>query len=416
MATIPITPTPEVLARLGEQLERLDYTEERAAAALDLAHLGLFFEQAFSLYRYSLLRAEPMLASLVRLFLVNDPVPTSDALAALGRDLLIGLVRGSVVAVAEEGYVRSRYLLSPIDGAFVFTDRRIKSEANKNRIMPLGHDTYNLVSQTQQRPGATVLDLGTGSGVQGVLAARWASRVVSVDINPRALEFARMNALLNGVQDRMEYHLGSLYEPVAGRRFDVILANPPFVPNPEYEVLFRDGGVQGEDILHIIVRDAPDHLADGGILQIMTELIYHDERGPVQKVRSWSGDRLSGVIFEQDDGFLDIYAQEHVLRAYDSEDTNASLAEKINKYQEFLDSVGIWKITHATLHLVPCTAAEGVAQERRTPVAIAEVADLRAVGARRVEQALQQVARLAEPDWFERLREHRVQFDPDIVI
>ena len=416
MAGLPIIPSAETLARLSERLRELDYTEERAAAALDLAHLGQFFEQAVSLYRYSALRADPPLATLVRLFLLNDPVAIADASAIFDRELLIGLVRGGVLAVADEGFVRCRYLLSPIDGAFIFTDRRVKSDENVNRIMPLGHDTYNLVTQTQQRPGASVLDLGTGSGVQGVLAARWAGRVVSVDINPRALDFARMNGMLNGVLERMEFHLGSLYEPVAGQRFDVILANPPFVPNPEYEVLFRDGGVQGEDILHIILRDAPDHLSDGGILQIMTEIIYHDERGPVEKVRRWSEDRLRGVIFEQDDGFLDIYAQEHVLRAYETEDTNESLAEKVKHYQDFLDSVGIWKITHATLHLLPDRPPRDVDPDSRNPVAVAEVANLRAVGASRVARALEDIARLSEPDWPTRLREYRVQFDPELVV
>ncbi len=275
MSTLSLTPAPETLHALADALRRHEYTEERAAAALDLAHLGHFFEQAHSLYRYSVLRADPALAALVRLFLINDPIPTRVAVALLGQELTIGLVRGAMLAVADEGYVRSRYIVSPIDGAWIITDRRVKG--GKNRIMPLGHDTYNLVTQTQHRPGGTVLDLGTGSGVQGVLAARWASRVLSVDINPRALDFARMNAHLNGVFERMEFKLGSLYDPAEGERFDVLLANPPFVPHPEYDVLFRDGGVQGEDILHVIIRDAPAHLKPGGLLQIMTEIIYHDQ-------------------------------------------------------------------------------------------------------------------------------------------
>ncbi|MDY0060446.1 MAG: methyltransferase [Myxococcota bacterium] len=415
MAGLSIVPTPEVLAALGERLRSLNYTEEAAAAALDLPHLGMFFEQAHSLYRYSLLRAEPTLATLVRLFLVNDPVDTGEVIAALGKDLLIGLVRGGVMAVAEEGVVRCRYLLSPIDGAFIFTDRRFRAaDDNIGRIMPLGHDTYNLVTQTQKRPGGTVLDLGTGSGVQGVLAARWASRVVSVDINPRALDFARMNAHLNGVFARMELHLGSLYDPVQGQRFDVILANPPFVPNPEYEVLFRDGGVQGEDIVHVILRDCPQHLEEGGILQMMTEIIYHDERGPVEKVREWSGDRLRGILFEQDDDFLRIYAEEHVLRAAGEQDTNTTLAERVRAYQQFLDSVGIWKITHMTLHLQPDSPPPDVPPETRTPVATADVANLRAVGAERVARGLTNVLRVAEPGWLARLADHRAVFDPDL--
>ena len=76
--------------------------------------------------------------------------------------------------------------------------------------------------------GATVLDLGTGSGVLAVAAARSARSVVAVDIDPAAVRCARINALLNGVEDRVEVREGDLFDPVAGERFDVVLCNPPF--------------------------------------------------------------------------------------------------------------------------------------------------------------------------------------------
>ena len=76
--------------------------------------------------------------------------------------------------------------------------------------------------------GAAVLDLGTGSGVSAIFAARLAGRVVATDINPAAVRCARINALLNGVEDRVEVREGDLFAPVAGERFDVIIFNPPY--------------------------------------------------------------------------------------------------------------------------------------------------------------------------------------------
>jgi len=82
--------------------------------------------------------------------------------------------------------------------------------------------------------GASVLDVGTGSGVLAIVAADTASLVVAVDINPAAVSCARINALLNGVDDRVRVHHGDLFDPVAQRRFDVVLCNPPFyVGRPE---------------------------------------------------------------------------------------------------------------------------------------------------------------------------------------
>jgi release factor glutamine methyltransferase len=75
---------------------------------------------------------------------------------------------------------------------------------------------------------AEVLDLGTGSGVCAVFAARHARRVVAVDINAAAVRCAGINARLNHVEDRIEACHGDLFQPVAGQRFDLILFNPPF--------------------------------------------------------------------------------------------------------------------------------------------------------------------------------------------
>jgi HemK-related putative methylase len=73
-----------------------------------------------------------------------------------------------------------------------------------------------------------VLDLGTGSGIGGIFAARRGASVVAVDINPDAVRCARINALLNGVEERVEVHHGDLFAPVEGCQFDLVLFNPPY--------------------------------------------------------------------------------------------------------------------------------------------------------------------------------------------
>ena len=88
-----------------------------------------------------------------------------------------------------------------------------------------------LVSQLDSSrigPEAEVLDVGTGSGVGAVFAARHARRVVAVDINASAVRCARINALLNRAEGTVDVRHGDLFDPVAGERFDLILFNPPF--------------------------------------------------------------------------------------------------------------------------------------------------------------------------------------------
>jgi methylase of polypeptide subunit release factors len=73
-----------------------------------------------------------------------------------------------------------------------------------------------------------MLDVGTGSGVLAILAAQHSDQVTAIDVNPRALMFARFNARLNGVS-HLQLLEGSWFEPVAGRTFDLIACNPPYV-------------------------------------------------------------------------------------------------------------------------------------------------------------------------------------------
>lgn len=115
--------------------------------------------------------------------------------------------------------------------------------------------------------GSQVLDLGTGSGVAALVAARWASRVVAVDINPAAVRCARINVLLNEVEDRVEVREGDLFGAVAGERFDVILFNPPFwrgVPQSRFDRAFRS-----RDTPQRLAGCLPSHLLPGGYALIV---------------------------------------------------------------------------------------------------------------------------------------------------
>jgi release factor glutamine methyltransferase len=141
------------------------------------------------------------------------------------------------------------------------------------------HDTETLVNEALARiPGAqSVLDIGTGSGCVALALAcklRGAS-VTAVDISGAALAVARRNAERNGVV--IEFLQGSLFEPVAGRMFDLIVSNPPYIPSRDIETLqpevrdfdprgALDGGEDGLDIYRALIPDAAAFLNSGGWL------------------------------------------------------------------------------------------------------------------------------------------------------
>lgn len=109
---------------------------------------------------------------------------------------------------------------------------------------------------------AAVLDLGTGSGVCALFAARHARRVVAVDINPAAVRCAAVNALLNGLEQRIELRHGDLFAPVAGERFDLVLFNPPFLLGVPKDA--RDAAWRSHDGPARFAAGLADHLAPGG--------------------------------------------------------------------------------------------------------------------------------------------------------
>jgi release factor glutamine methyltransferase len=122
------------------------------------------------------------------------------------------------------------------------------------------------------RAGDRILDLGTGAGLLAVLAARRGHDVVATDIVPACCDCVRLNAVLNGVADRLEVRAGDLYAPVAGDRFDLVATNPPQMPTPpdhgweDIESRADNGGPDGWAVLGPIIDQAAAHLKPGGRL------------------------------------------------------------------------------------------------------------------------------------------------------
>jgi ribosomal protein L3 glutamine methyltransferase len=122
------------------------------------------------------------------------------------------------------------------------------------------------------------LDLCTGSGCLAVLAAMSFpnAAIDAVDLSAEALEVARINRAMHGFEDRIALHEGDLFGPLKNARYDVILTNPPYVPErlvaafpPEHAAeprMAHAGGEDGLDVVRRILATAPDHLEPGGVL------------------------------------------------------------------------------------------------------------------------------------------------------
>jgi hypothetical protein len=160
----------------------------------------------------------------------------------------------------------------------------------EDHVLGVGGASLTLGALMIPTPVKRALDLGTGCGIQALHASRHADTVVATDISERALELAALNARLNGV-DNIEFRLGSLFDPVAGERFDQIISNPPFVITPRvagvpsYE--YRDGGLVGDALVQAVVQGAARHLTDGGVAQLLGNWEYHDDADAFDRLTGW---------------------------------------------------------------------------------------------------------------------------------
>jgi methylase of polypeptide subunit release factors len=281
-----------------------DYTVD---AVVDLigeeAHRALGRNSTVAAVRALQGRRDP-LSTLTLLWPLQRPVPRGDLDVALP-----GLVDALIAAeVLSQGgsTVRAEIDIRPYasdDGAagWVVSDL---SPGLDSTVAPMRPDfvlgvspaSSTLAQLTVRRPVARALDLGTGCGVQSLHLARHADTVVATDLNPRAVELARLTFALNQVD--VDLRLGSMYEPVEGEQFDLIVTNPPYVmspPGPDADRLtYREGGWEADGLVQHVVQRGAELLADGGTLQVLANWAHPKDRASVEpNFRKGWADRLA---------------------------------------------------------------------------------------------------------------------------
>jgi release factor glutamine methyltransferase len=144
-------------------------------------------------------------------------------------------------------------------------------------------DSFLFVENLSVIDGSTVVDMGTGCGILGIIAAKKAAKVLVVDMNPYAVQCAKENAKMNGVSDKMLFVQGDLFAPIRMiRKFDLILFNAPYLPSEEVAEsswIGRAwaGGFSGRETIDRFIRVAPDYLARNGEILMMQSTLSNVE-------------------------------------------------------------------------------------------------------------------------------------------
>ncbi|WP_433619043.1 DUF7059 domain-containing protein [Dactylosporangium sp. CA-139114] len=241
------------------------------------------------------------LDTLIRLFICGQTEPLDRVAAALAP---LPLESAAPLLSAEPDGVRAALELEPYGDWWVVADLAAGMRPGRplpgDHVLGIGGASSTLAAATLRRPVGTALDLGTGCGVQALHLSTHASRVTATDVLPRALRFAATTAALNGLE--WELLEGDLTRPVAGRRFDLVVSNPPFVAGPGSTAhTYRDSGRPGDAVCAELVAAAPGLLADGGHMQFLANWLHVAGEDWTDRVNDWlAGTGLDAWVIQRE--------------------------------------------------------------------------------------------------------------------
>jgi hypothetical protein len=282
-AAPPSAADGEVLVGLRSALEAAGFTVEGIEERLGSTELSLrALDTAVHLRR---LDGDDAFATLAKLFLLGAPVD-ADRLAAAVAPVEPERLAATGLVELVGGEARAAARLAPHGDYYVASDGGAEANTPFDHVPGIQAPSVTLAKLAVRRQVDSALDLGTGCGIQALLAAKHAGRVVATDVNPRALAFAAFNARLNGI-DTIELRLGDAFAAVEGERFDLILANPPYVISPDTSYAYRDSDLPADEICRRIVGEAPAHLTEGGFAHVLVSWTHDPEGDWAAPLRSW---------------------------------------------------------------------------------------------------------------------------------
>lgn len=273
------------MACFGDVLRQAGYHEAGLRQAVGTSSSLAHDPRASEVARRRLADGQP-LSTLIRLFGLGLRVPTDQVGEAIYPSRTDQLVE--IGALAEyNGLVQPLMAIDADGDMLIAHDVAHHGRALAgDHVIGLGPAPRTLAALTVRSPVGRVLDLGTGSGIQALRASSHADEVVATDINPRALAYAHFNAALNRVATPA-VRAGDLFEPVANDRFDLIVANPPYVLSPDSSLQFRDSGMDGDRLSQTVVHEAAAHLNDHGFASMLVSWAHQDGGGWQPPLAGW---------------------------------------------------------------------------------------------------------------------------------
>ncbi|SEQ73255.1 Methyltransferase domain-containing protein [Streptomyces sp. yr375] len=349
LSPLPSADRPDVAARLRESLLAASFTADGLLELLGApAYAALARSETVPALRAT--RGDTPLEALVRLFLLQQPVPHARVAEFLPVRACVDA--GWLVPTGDDE-VAAAVDVRPYGGPdgedwFIVSDLGCAvggaggiGSKDEGVVLGVGGASTTLAGITVRRPVTAALDLGAGSGIQALHAAQHATRVTATDLNPRALHCTALTLALSGAP-AADLREGSLFEPLPDDgTYDLIVSNPPFVISPGARLTYRDGGMGGDDLCRSLVQGAGERLNDGGFAQFLANWQHVEGEDWQDRLRSWVPRGCDAWIVQREVQDVTQYAE---LWLRDAGDHRGDPAEYQAHYDAWLDEFEARKV------------------------------------------------------------------------
>ena len=362
------------IARLREALTTAGYTATGIAERIGPAATAAMRRNDLrAALRATDASADP-LDTLIRLYVCGQTEPVDAVARALAPLPFDDALAAALVEPCATG-ARAGVELEPYGDWWVVSDvsasMRPGTPLPVDHVLGVGGASTTLAQATIRRPVGTALDLGTGCGVQALHLSTHADRVTATDLSDRALRFAATTAALNGLD--WELLPGDLTSPVRGRRFDLVVSNPPFVVGPGTTThTYRDSGRSGDAVCAELAAAAPGLLADGGVMQFLANWVHVTGEDWTERVAGWvAGTGLDAWIVQREvsdpTGYVSLWLAD---AAEDPAGQPARAAEWLDWFDAAkVEAVGLGLVTlRAAGHADPVVRVEELRQAVDQPL------------------------------------------------
>jgi hypothetical protein len=330
---------PDDFTRLRDVFEKAGYTDQRVLEVIGVKDYPSMKGTDVPLLLRRTEDRSP-LNTLIRLFLIETRCDVEAVKRAVSPLKLKTLMEAGIVQM-DGPFVTAAVKLMPYKNFHIAFDLpcMLQSGSKKNYVMGIGSSTLTLANLTIRKQSQQTLDLGAGCGIHAFLAAGHSNRVIATDLNPRAVRFAEFNARLNNLSHVLCLE-GDLFGPVKGKKFDLVVTNPPFVISPETQYIYRDGGMEGDQITRKIVSQVPEFLNEGGYCQILcnwAEIRGQDWRDRLHK---WfDGTSCDAWVLRSESLDAETYALTWIRHTEKSE--TGQFPQQFEKWMAYYETQGI---------------------------------------------------------------------------